>query len=340
MTTFEQGPIRPPAEADSLLIRTTRGCPWNRCHFCTLFDDVRFSIRTVGDIKNDIASARLHYNGAPFETCFLQDGDAFAMRTKDLLEVLKTLKEAFPSLARISSYGRAQTMMKKSQSEILEIKDAGLNMLYCGIESGSDNVLKTVHKGVRQEAIIQSTLRAREAGMSLMVFVILGLGGKELSKLHVHETAHVLNTINPSSIRVMSLAVKPHTELAKMIKRGTFTLLSENEMIKEQRELINRLENIHSHYGNFHSINLLTELEGVLPGDKVQLLSVIDTFLGLDTQLQNNFILGKRLGYYSHLSGFLQSLVFDTVQLQAEKIQRENPGSMEAIFHNLRNRII
>ncbi len=340
MNNFEQGPIRPPAEADSLLIRTTRGCPWNRCHFCTLFKGMRFSIRSVAEIKQDISAARLHYNGASFETCFLQDGDSFAMRTKDLIEVLTTLREAFPSLKRISSYGRAQTMMRKSEGEIQEISDAGLNMLYCGIESGSDKVLETVNKGVSQDAIIQSALRARGAGMSLMVFVILGLGGQELSEQHVTETAHVLNTINPNSIRMMSLAVKEDTELFQKIEKGSFTMLSETEMIQEQRQLINKLDGIHSHYGNFHGINLLTEIDGVLPDDKTKLLSIIDRFLSLSVPLQLNFILGRRLGYYGGLAGFQKSSAFNSVQQQVEKIQRENPESIEATFHDLRNRII
>lgn len=340
LNTFEQGPIRPPAEADSLLIRTTRGCPWNRCHFCTLFKGVRFSIRSVDEIKNDIVSARLHFNGAPFETCFLQDGDSFAMQTKNLIEVLQALKEAFPSLKRISSYGRAQSMMRKSTTEIQEIRDAGLNMLYCGIESGSDKVLEAVHKGVTQDAIIQSALRAREAGMSIMVFVILGLGGKGLSELHIRETAHVLNTINPNSIRMMSLAVKQDTELGKQIANGSFTLLSETEMVTEQRQMIDRLDGIHSHYGNFHGINLLTEIDGVLPEDKAQILSVIDTFLSLGDSQQCNFILGKRLGYYSSVANFKTSAAYSFVQEKLEKIQKENPNSIEKIFHELRNRII
>jgi radical SAM superfamily enzyme YgiQ (UPF0313 family) len=340
MNTFEQGPIRPPAEADSLLIRTTRGCPWNRCHFCTLFKGHRFSLRSVEEIKNDIASARRHYNGAPFETCFLQDGDSFAMRTNDLIEVLTTLKDAFPSLRKISSYGRAQTMMSKSEAEIKEIHDAGLNMLYCGIESGSDQVLEAVNKGVTQDALIQSALKARQAGMSLMVFVILGLGGKELSEHHARETAQVLNTINPNSVRIMSLAVKQETALWKKIENGSFTLLSETEMIEEQRQLIEQLKDIHSHYGNFHGINLLTELDAVLPEEKTHLLAIIDDFLALNTPLQLNFILGKRLGYYSHLAGFQESSAFHAVQQQIRMIQRENSESIEAIFHNLRNRII
>jgi radical SAM superfamily enzyme YgiQ (UPF0313 family) len=139
-TPFEMGPIRPVDEADSLLIRTTRGCPWNRCTFCTLYKDMKFSLRSVEEIKQDILAAKDYFNGHPFETCFLQDGDSFVMGTKELISVLKSLKKAFPSLKRISSYGRAQTMAKKSPAAIKEICDAGLNKLYCGMESGSARV--------------------------------------------------------------------------------------------------------------------------------------------------------------------------------------------------------
>lgn len=340
MSIFEQGPIRPPAEADSLLIRTTRGCPWNKCSFCTLFHGMRFSIRNVDEIKNDIEAASSYYGNISFETCFLQDGDSFAMRTQDLIEVLTTLKSTFPSLKRISSYGRAQTMMRKSEEEIKEIADAGLNMLYSGIESGAVSVLQLVNKGVSQQAIIDSSLRARKAGMSIMSFVILGLGGKELSHDHIKETAHVLNTINPNSIRIMSLAVKPNTALWPRIENGSYTMLSEVEMVEEQHKLVSQLDSIHSHYGNFHGINLLTELDGILPEDKEKLLAIMDEFLALPPELQNNFILGRRLGRYGRLTDFQQSTAFSYVEQQLENIINNGQDNLESVFHELRNRII
>lgn len=340
MNTFEQGPIRPPAEAESLLIRTTRGCPWNRCHFCTLFKGMRFSIRGVDAIKKDIEAARSYYGNAPFETCFLQDGDSFAMRTQDLVTVLWALKKAFPSLTQISSYGRAQTMMRKSEAEMREISDAGLNMLYSGIESGSGTVLDLVNKGVTQDAIIESTLRAKNAGMSIMVFVILGLGGKEFSGEHVRETAHVLNTIRPNSVRIMSLALRQHTELWKRMESNSFTMLTESEMIREQRALLEALDTVNCHYGNFHGINLLTEIDGILPGDREQLLSIIDDFLNLSPEMQNNFILGRRLGYYRKLAGFERETAFSVVQLQLDKSAKEETADLESLFHELRSRIM
>ncbi|MFU8769760.1 MAG: radical SAM protein [Desulfotignum sp.] len=179
---FEQGPIRPVDEADSLLIRTTRGCPWNRCSFCSLYDTMKFSIRPVTEIKQDIWAARDYFGGHPFDACFLQDGDSFVMRAKDLIEILETPKKAFPSLRQISSYGRAQTMVKKSSQAIKEICDAGLNKLYCGMESGSRKVLEKIRKGITPESIIRSARMARQAGMHTTQFIILGLGVTELSE--------------------------------------------------------------------------------------------------------------------------------------------------------------
>ncbi len=341
LNNFEIGPIRPPDEADSLLIRTTRGCPWNRCHYCTLFKDMRFSIRSVEEIKEDIFAAHDYYSGATFETCFLQDGDSFAMKTKDLLEVLQTLKNTFPSINRISSYGRAQTMGRKSESEIQEIHDAGLNMLYCGIESGSDKVLEKIRKGVTAESIINSTLKGKNAGMNLVVFVIFGLGGRELSTEHIKQTATVLNRLDPYNIRVMSLAVKTETGLGKMISDDSFTMLSELEIIEEQRSLITQLEGIHSLYSNSHSVNLLNEIVGTFPDDKQKLLGIIDTFLSYPEEKMYNYILGKRQGYYHRLTDLDNSNSYNFVQNQLEQLRQTHSGeSLDTVFHNLRNRVI
>jgi len=301
-TPFEMGPIRPVDEADSLLIRTTRGCPWNRCAFCTLYKEMKFSLRSVADIKQDILAARNYFNGHPFETCFLQDGDSFVMGTKDLISVLESLKKAFPSLKRISSYGRAQTMAKKSPADMKAIRAAGLNKLYCGMESGSARVLKNIKKGITPESIIHSAHMARQVGMDMTQFIILGLGGRELTREHAIETARVLNEINPDNIRLLTIGVKSDSDLGRQMATGRFTLPSEAEIIQEQRLLLENLEGIESHYANHHSVDLLLEVRGQLPRDKAKLLAVLDRFLGLAPKDQINFTLGRRLGYYQHLS--------------------------------------
>ncbi len=337
---FEQGPIRPVDEADSLLIRTTRGCPWNRCTFCSLYDGMKFSLRSVEEIKADILAAKDYFNGHPFETCFLQDGDSFVMQTKDLVEVLNSLKEAFPSLKRISSYGRAQTMVKKSLSAMKEIRQAGLNKLYCGMESGSEQVLKKVKKGITPETIIQSAQMAKEAGMNTTQFIILGLGGEELTQPHAIETARVLNQINPDFIRLLTIGVKPGSGLDQQMSRGEFTLLSEADMILEQRKLLENLEGIQSHYANHHGIDLLLEIRGQLPEDRETMITVLDRFLSMEENDQINFVLGRRLGYYRQLSDMENDLQYRFVDQQVQKIRKGKPESFEKIFHELRCQVV
>lgn len=335
---FEQGPIRPVDEADSLLIRTTRGCPWNRCTFCSLYDNMKFSLRSVSEIKKDILAAKEYFNGHPFETCFLQDGDSFVMQTKDLIDVLKTIKTVFPSLKQISSYGRAQTMIKKSSSAIKEIFEAGLNKLYCGLESGSLQVLERVKKGITPTSIIKSAHMAKQAGMDTTQFIIMGLGGTELSEIHAIETAKVLNEINPNHIRILTIGVKPDSGLDLQMQNKEFTLPSETQIISEQRLMLENLEGITSHYANHHSIDLLLEVRGQLPDDKERLLNILDRFLSLTEKDQVNFILGRRLGYYHKLSDQEDQLKCQFVEKQVKKIKPR--GSIEEVFHDLRIQVI
>ena len=336
---FETGPIRPVDEADSLLIRTTRGCPWTACTFCTLYQGMKFSVRSLDDIKRDIWAAQEYYGGHPFTTCFLQDGDSFVMDTRDLIQILTELKAAFPSLKQISSYGRARTMAEKSAAEIQEIAAAGLNKLYCGMESGSARVLERVKKGITPEMIVKTSQMAKEAGMHTTQFIILGLGGKELSQDHARETARILNQIDPDHVRVLTIGVKEGSGLDRDMKAGRFSLPSETEIIAEQRMILENLERIHSHYANHHAVDLLLEIRGQLPQEKERLLAILDRFLALPADRQTNFILGRRLGYYRRLSDMENELTYPFVEKQVQKI-RENGESLEEIFHELRRQIV
>ena len=337
---FEQGPIRPVDEADSLLIRTTRGCPWNRCTFCSLYEGMSFSVRSVQDIKKDINAAKIYFNGHPFKTCFLQDGDSFVMKTNDLINILQSLKKAFPSLKRISSYGRAQTMVKKSPSEMRDIFQAGLNKLYCGMESGSIEVLEKVKKGISPMSIVQSAKMAKSSGMVTTQFIIMGLGGTQLSQTHALESARVINEIDPDDIRVLTIGVKPGSALDTQMKNNEWMLPSESEMIAEQRLFLNHLQGISSHYANHHSVDLLLEVRGHLPEHKDRLLSILDRFLGLDKKDQINFILGRRLGYYRHLADLENDFQYQVVDDQVERIRKNGPGDFEQVFHQLRIQMI
>jgi radical SAM superfamily enzyme YgiQ (UPF0313 family) len=337
---FELGPIRPVDEAESLLIRTTRGCPWNRCEFCVNYRDMKFSLRSLDEIKHDITAAKKFYGNETFDTCFLQDGDSFLMKTSELVELLSFLKKAFPALKRISSYGRAQTMIRKSDQEMQDICRAGLNKLYCGMESGSDKVLKKVNKGVTAAEISTAGRRAKDAGMSISEFIILGLGGQELWEEHARETAGVLNEINPHFIRVLTIGVKPGSGLLRQMEAGEYTLQSEKNIIEEQRLLIENLNGITSHYANHHAVDLLMEVRGQFPQDKPRLLAIIDRYLSLPDEDRMHFTLGRRLGIYQQIDDMNSAHLHKQVDAQLLKIRTSYPGRMEEIFHQLRSRIV
>ncbi len=226
---FELGPIRPVAEARSLLIRTTRGCPWNKCDFCVNYQDMTFSIRKVAEIRADIEAAAQYYQGHPFTSCFLQDGDSFLMKTADLLQVLALIRQHFPTLERITSYGRAATMVRRTPAEMTEIAEAGLNRLYCGMESGADVILERIHKGTTVADIIKAGRMARDAGMEISEFLIVGLGGRELWQENAMQTARALNEIDPHFIRVRTIGVKVGSRLEQTWKAGGYVLQSETD---------------------------------------------------------------------------------------------------------------
>jgi radical SAM superfamily enzyme YgiQ (UPF0313 family) len=337
---FELGPIRPVAEAQSLLIRTTRGCPWNRCDFCVNYQDMKFSIRSVEDIEADIVTAADYYGDHPFISCFLQDGDSFLMETPDLLRILCCIKEHFPTLERVTSYGRAATMVSKSPEEMREIQEAGLNRLYCGMESGSDTILERIHKGTTAADLIRAGRMAREAGMEISEFLIMGIGGRELSEENALETAAALNQIDAHFVRVRTIGVKVGSRLERTMQRGEYQLQTEEELIREQRLFLENLEGITSYYSNDHAVNLLLEVEGQLPEAKPGLLAMLDRFLEMSDEEKTNFALGRRLGQYSSMDDMETSQRHDQVALQVADLQQRYPGREDEICHYLREQIV
>lgn len=333
---FELGPIRPVAEGRSLLIRTTRGCPWNKCEFCTSYHGYAFSIRTVAEILQDIRSAAEYYEGYPFESCFLQDGDSMLMKTADLLEVLKHLKEHFPNLKRITSYGRAATLARKSPEELKQICEAGINRVYCGMETGSDTILKMVNKGTTAADLVKSGKNAKAAGMEVSEFIILGLGGRELSRENALETARVLNEINPDFIRVRTIRVKPNTGMDRLRLSGSYTLQSEEEMIEEQKLLIENLDGVTSYVSNDHAMNLLFEVEGRLPEDREKLLATLNRYLQLPPEDKLAFNIGARLGYIRKLDGLKDPERKARALATAADYEKRYPGRMSEVENQLR----
>ena len=299
---YEIGPIRPPSESQSLLIRVTRGCHWNKCKFCGLYKDCAFTTRPVDEVVEDIKKAAEIHRNHKYSSCFLQDSDVFVLSTSRLLPIVEAIKAEFPNMQYITSYARVDSILRKSENEIIELREAGLNHLYCGMESASDNVLKMVNKGVTAEQVVEAGVRAKKAEMILSEFILLGIGGRRYSDENAILTAKALNIIKPDYIRVHAAAIKPDTEMGAMLKRGELELQSEEEIVREQRLFLENLEPIDSYYVNEHIVNLLLEVRGYLSTDKEKMLSIIDTFLAMSDEDKENFAGGRRINQYYTLS--------------------------------------
>jgi len=336
--SFEVGPIRPPNEARSLLLRFTRNCPWNQCLFCPAYKGKKFSLRSLDEIKKDIQAARniadevkeiswrLGYSGEvnddvishifaspQYNECyrmvaiwlyygtgavFLQDADNLLMKTDDLVEALRFLKEKFPEITRITTYSRARTVYaKKSVDSLKRIREAGLDRVHIGLESGYDPVLKFMRKGVTAQQHIEAGKRLIEAGMELSEYVMPGLGGKKWWREHAIETARVLNQINPHFIRLRSLRIPKRVPLYKKLESGEFVPLTDDEVVEEIKLFIENLD-VTSTITSDHIMNLLEEVEGKMPEDKEKMLNVIRKYQELDFCDRLIYRVGRRGATY------------------------------------------
>ncbi|RJQ38760.1 MAG: radical SAM protein [Dehalococcoidia bacterium] len=370
--SFEIGPFRPPSEAFSLLIRATRNCPWNRCTFCNLYKSSKFEYRPVEEIKRDIDSARrikdeitsagpngLHhalasvYQQPPNEayryvalwlyaggsTAFLQDSNALIMRTPELVEVLKYLKAAFPAISRITSYGRSETADKKSLAELSEIHQAGLTRLHIGLETGYDPLLKYIDKGATAARHISAGKKVVASGIPLSEYVILGLGGKEMRRQHAIETARVLNEISPDFIRARTLTLVEGMPLYRAAQEGTFVRATDEEILEEERLLLENL-NCPANFASDHIINLLGEIEGILPGDKAKMLGVIDRYFALSEEERTNYRVGRRAGIYDSLDDLSRPAKRQTVEKIVSRLAGTGGKVAEEIIYDMMKRFI
>jgi hypothetical protein len=335
---FEQGPIRPPSEARSFLLRITRNCPWNQCLFCPVYKDDKFSLRTIDEIKQDILIARnisddiksvswklgfsgevsplvinhifnnpgysdsyrsiaiWHYFGTG--ACFLQDADNLIMKTEDLVEVLKFLREKFPEITRVTTYSRSRTIIRKSVGELRSIRDAGLDRVHIGLESGYDPVLNLVKKGVTAEQHIEAGRKILDAGIELSEYVMPGLGGQAMWKEHALDTAKVLNQINPDFIRLRSLRMPNTAPLKDKVRSGEFIMQTDDMVAEEIKLFIETLDGINSTITSDHIMNLLEEVTGKLPDDKEKMLEVIRRYQALQDDERLIYRVGRRSGAY------------------------------------------
>ena len=344
---FRIGPIRPPSEANSLLIQVTNGCTWNKCRFCQLYRHTKFKAYSADSIRSDIDNiaywaqrVRKHERKAGWdidginaelsaiaddeerqcmytvanwliaggENVFLQDGNSTALSSGRLTDVLVYLRQVFPQIKRITSYGRAENLSRSSAEDYAELKAAGLDRIHSGFESGSDAVLKRINKGVTQEQQIRAGKAVKAGGIELSIYFMPGVGGRDLSADNAEGTAEVINAVEPDFVRVRTAAVKPGTELYKDWQDGLFELCGDDDKVREIRRVIEltgetageKNAAIGTYLVSDHMINLLQDIEGYLgrhggdTDDRVRMLARIDEYLDMPEDRRRVFQLLRR----------------------------------------------
>ena len=273
---YEGVVYRPPSEAGSLLIQATIGCPHNRCAFCGMYKNTRFRIRKVGDIKEDLDAARKCY-GPRVRSLFLPDGNTILMKTSQLVEILEYANTLFPHLERITVYGSARFIVKKSLEELRRLRAAGLRRIHTGMESGDDETLKRIVKGTTSEEIIRAGTLVKAAGIEQSEYYLVGVAGVERSMEHARNSARVLSAIDPEFIRFRTYLPQQGTPLGDAYERGEFRLLSPHQALLEVKTLIEGLNGtgkvLSDHISNFANIS------GQLPDDKGDMLAEIQDAL-------------------------------------------------------------
>ena len=332
---FEVGPIRPPSEANSLLVRVSRNCPWNRCAFCSVYKHGEgYSRRSVTDVLADLDGMRKVYGDLP-RTVFLQDADPLQANPTDLVEILEGIRGRFPKVGRITTYARSRTLAHRPVEDLERLRAAGLDRVHCGLESGSDVVLQLMDKGVTRAQQIEGGRRAKKAGFELSLYVMPGLGGREHTAVHADETASVVAEIEPDFTRLRTTAVVPGSPLADLQAQGHFTPLGEIETVSEIRRFLAGLEGATTRLESDHSLNLLMEIRGDLPDAREKLLAVLDELLSLPEEEQILFVLGRRTGRVGRLRHCAQPGVREQlVRLRDECLP--DGADPEDLFHRLR----
>ncbi len=375
---FEQGPIRPPSEANSLLIRLTRNCPWNRCTFCRVYKKRQFSLRPVENVIKDIDflheyiqriieivepggyadseaintlynsfeekdrvafNAAMNWYASGMRSIFLQDANSLIMKPDDLVFVLEHIKKCFPDVDRITSYARSHTIVRIKQNDLQRISDAGLNRIHVGMESGSDTVLKKINKGADKATHIKAGLKVKQAAMELSEYIMPGLGGIDYSIEHAMETASALNSINPEFIRIRTLAVTNGTILAKEARTGEFQKPTDAMMAKELRLFLESLDGVNSYIKSDHILNLFETINGKMPEDKEKMIRIIDRFFEFEPEKRVLYQIGRRMGFFKGPDDLDNSPHLERVK-QACEHYGVTPQNVDSVIDDLMKRFV
>ncbi|HSB04032.1 MAG TPA: radical SAM protein [Thermodesulfobacteriota bacterium] len=271
--SYDFPPFRPPSEANSLLLRVTRGCPWNKCTFCSMYKSTQFEIRQVEEVLSDIELAKDLY-GDGVRTVFIGDSNSLVVKTEVLVQILHSLYSAFPHIERVTSYARAKTLVKKPAEDLERIRQAGLTRLHVGLETGDRELLTEIDKGATPEEMIEGGKKAKKAGFEFSLYVLLGIGGEGKWEQHAKGSAEVLSRIDPHFIRVRTFISQPGSSLHDAMIEGRFQLASPETILKETKLLLEALQ-VTSQFLSDHISNLLP-LHGKLPEKKGEMIQMIE----------------------------------------------------------------
>lgn len=265
MIEYEGRVFRPPSEAYSLIVQVTIGCSHNKCTFCDMYKEKQFRVRPLEAVKRDFDEARRMYRRV--ERIFLADGDALMCRAEHMAEILRYIKKLFPECERVTSYGSPKSVLVKTQEELNELHALGLDMIYLGLESGSDTVLARINKGETADEIVRAGLMVKAAGMKLSVTCIAGLGSTELSEEHAVKTAEALSRMKPEYIGLLTLLFELPTPLMRDWQEGRFYLMNPIEIAQETLVLLEHIDCEGSVFRANHASNYVN-LAGTLNADR------------------------------------------------------------------------
>lgn len=281
--------FRPPSEASSLILQVSLGCSHNACTFCGMYKGKKFRIRSWPEIEADIISSKEVFPNT--RRVFLADGNALALDSGLLLEIIRRLYSEFPNLERVGIYAGPKDILAKKTGDLKQLREAGLGILYFGLESGSDRVLSMVRKGVTAKQMLEAGRRVLDSGLALSVTVIIGLGGHGLSEEHAVETASAVSAINPTYLGALTLMVTENTPLYEKVRRKEFKLLTPEQVLIELRLMLENVSLTDCVFRSNHASNYLP-LKGTLNRDKAALISILERSLSEPSLLRPEFVRG------------------------------------------------
>jgi len=274
--SYHEPLFRPPSEAYSLILQPTIGCSWNRCAFCEMYTNKKFGIRDIEEVKAEISAMKAYADDV--RKVFLADGNAMALPAEYLMELLNSLNESFPRLIRVSIYALPKDLLAKTDGELKALREAGLKLIYVGIESGDDELLQMVNKGESHATTVEGLLKAKQAGIKSSVMILNGLGGKKYSRQHAGNSARVINAVQPEFLSTLVLSYPHGIEHYKKRFKGDFEPCEIPDLLEELKIFISETELEQSIFRSDHASNYLI-LKGTLGREKERMLREIDVAL-------------------------------------------------------------